>query len=131
MSAPLYDGMTSALSELRAQQEKIAGAVDRLQAVTATESTKDKMVTATVDGQGKLVELSFRGRRWRDLAPKELAAKIVEVVADAQGKASAATAGLMSDLVPAGLDIERLRELGPDLESMFDEAVEEARRWQK
>jgi DNA-binding protein YbaB len=131
MSAPLHDGMASALSELRAQQEKIAGAVDRLQAVTANASTKDKMVTATVDGQGKLVELSFRGRRWRDLAPKELAAKIVEVVADAQDKASAETAGVMSDLVPAGLDLERLRQLGPDLDSMFNEAVEEARRWRK
>jgi DNA-binding protein YbaB len=131
MSAPLHDGMASALSELRAQQEKIAGAVSRLQAVTTSSSTKDKMVTAAVDGQGKLVELSFRGRRWRDLAPKELAAKIVEVVGDAQDKASAETAGVMSDLVPAGLDLERLRQLGPDLDSMFNEAIEEARRWRK
>jgi DNA-binding protein YbaB len=123
--------MASALSELRAQQEKIAGAVSRLQAVTTSSSTKDKMVTAAVDGQGKLVELSFRGRRWRDLAPKELAAKIVEVVGDAQDKASAETAGVMSDLVPAGLDLERLRQLGPDLDSMFNEAIEEARRWRK
>jgi DNA-binding protein YbaB len=131
MFAPLHNEMTSALSELRAQQEKIADAVGRLQEVTTTSSTKDNMVSATVDGQGKLVELSFRGRRWRDLAPKELAAKIVEVVTDAQGKAFAATAGVMSDLVPAGLDIERLREVGPDLESMFDDAMKEARRWQK
>jgi DNA-binding protein YbaB len=131
MFAPLHNEMTSALSELRAQQEKIADAVGRLQEVTTTSSTKDNMVSATVDGQGKLVELSFRGRRWRDLAPKELAAKIVEVVTDAQGKAFATTAGVMSDLVPAGMDIERLREVGPDLESMFDDAIDEARRWQK
>lgn len=131
MFAPLHNEMTSALSELRAQQEKIADAVGRLQEVTTTSSTKDNTVSATVDGQGKLVELSFRGRRWRDLAPKELAAKIVEVVTDAQGKAFAATAGVMSDLVPAGMDIQRLREVGPDLESMFDDAIEEARRWQK
>jgi DNA-binding protein YbaB len=131
MYAPLHNEMTSALSELRAQQEKIADAVGQLQEVTTTSSTKDNMVSATVDGQGRLVEMSFRGRRWRDLAPKELAAKIVEVVTDAQGKAFAATAGVMSDLVPAGMDIERLREVGPDLESMFAEAIEEARRWQK
>lgn len=131
MFAPLHNEMTSALSELRAQQEKIAEAVGRLKEVTTTSSTKDNMVSATVDGQGKLVELSFRGRRWRDLAPKEFAAKIVEVVTDAQSKAFATTAGVMSDLVPAGMDIERLREVGPDLESMFDDAIEEARRWQK
>jgi DNA-binding protein YbaB len=131
MFAPLHNEMNSALSDLRAQQEKIAGAIGRLQEVTAKAATKDNTITATVDGQGKLVELSFRGRRWRDMAPKELATKIVEVVAEAQHNASAATAGVMADLVPDGMDIERLRALGPDLESMFDEAIKETRRWQK
>ena len=89
------------------------------------------MLKTTVDGQGRLTELVFNGKRWREMAPKELGAKIVEVVADAQRGAAEATSELMGGLVPAGVDLEELRSAGPDLEAMMDSAIADVDRWSR
>lgn len=131
MFSSFENEMTEAMRELRGKQEEIAAAFGRLQEATATATSGDRMLKATVDGQGRLTELAFNGKRWREMAPKELGAKIVEVVADAQRQAAATTNELMAGLVPAGLDLERLRDNGPDLEAMIDTAIEDAGRWSR
>ncbi|MBK1787784.1 YbaB/EbfC family nucleoid-associated protein [Prauserella cavernicola] len=128
MFSPLHNQLDEAMREMRAKQEELAGAFGKLQDVTATATSKDRAIQATVDSQGKLTELTLNGKRWRDMAPKELAAKIVEVVTDAQDEAAAATSSAMAGLIPEGLDLEKLRESGPDLDAMFDEALKDARK---
>ena len=128
MFSSLHNEMTEALTSLRAEQEKIAAALGKLGEVTASATTKDRTIKATVDGQGRLVELDFKGQKWRDLAPKELGAKIVEVVTEAQQQASGATVELMAGLTPAGVDLERLRVEGPDLEAMVTSVIEDSGR---
>ena len=128
MFSSLHNEMTEALTSLRAEQEKIAAALGKLGEVTASATTKDRTIKATVDGQGRLVELDFKGQKWRDLAPKELGAKIVEVVTEAQQQASGATVELMAGLTPPGVDLERLRVEGPDLEAMITSVIEDAGR---
>jgi len=123
MFTPLHNDMTAALAELRSAQERINDAVAKAQEVTATAATKDKVVSATVDGHGRLTGVTFRGSRWRDLAPKELGARIVEAVTQAQDEAAATTAELMSGLVPNQPDLAQFRDLGPQLDAMFDAAV--------
>jgi DNA-binding protein YbaB len=129
MFSPLHNEMTEAMRDLRAKQEQITTVFGTLQETTTSASTKDHSIKATVDGQGRLTELAFNGQRWREMAPKELGAKIVEVVADAQQQAATSVNELMAGLVPDGLDLERLREVGPDLDAMIDSAVEDAGRW--
>ena len=129
MFTPLHNEMTGAMQELRAKQEQITAAFGKLQETTASATTKDRAIKATVDGQGRLTELTFNGKRWREMAPKELGAKIVEVVADAQRQAASSVNELMGGLVPDGVDLDRLREVGPDLDGMIDSAVEDAGRW--
>jgi DNA-binding protein YbaB len=129
MFSPLHNEMTEAMRDLRVKQEQIAAALTSLREATASATTKDRAIKATVDGQGRLTELAFTGQRWRDMAPKELGAKIVEVVAEAQGKAATSVNEVMGGLVPDGVDLDRLREAGPDLESMMDEAIADTGRW--
>lgn len=129
MFSSLHNEMNEALTSLRADQERIAAALGKLNDVTASATTKDRTVKATVDGQGRLVELAIQGQKWREMAPKELCAKIVEVVTEAQLQASAASVGLMAGLVPAGVDLEQLRVDGPDLEAMITSAIEDTERW--
>lgn len=129
MFSPLHNEMTEAMRDLRAKQEQIAAALASLQEATASATSKDRAIKATVDGQGKLTELAFTGQRWREMAPKELGAKIVEVVADAQQQAVLSVNELMGGLVPDGVDLDKLRESGPDLESMMDEAVADTGWW--
>lgn len=129
MFSPLHNEMTVAMRDLRAKQEQIAAALTGLQEATATATSKDRAIKATVDGQGRLTEVVFNGQRWRDMAPKELGAKIVEVVAEAQRNAAQSVNEVMGGLVPDGVDLDRLREMGPDLESMMDEAIADTGRW--
>lgn len=129
MYSSLHNEMTEALTSLRAEQEKIAAALGKLGEVTASATTKDRTIKATVDGQGRLVELALKGQKWREMAPKELGVKIVEVVTEAQRQASGATAELMAGLTPTGVDLERLRVDGPDLEAMITSVIEDTGRW--
>ena len=131
MFSSFENQMTEAMRELREKQGEIASALGKLNEATATATSKDRMLTATVDGQGKLTELAFNGKRWREMAPKELGAKIVEVVGQAQEQAALKTSELMGGLVPAGLDLEQLRTVGPDLESMIDDAIADVGKWSR
>lgn len=131
MFSPLHNEMTDALRELRARQERIAEAFGRVHEVSTSATTKDRTIKATVDGQGRLTDLAFEGRRWREMAPKELGAKIVEVVADAQQQAATRVNELMTGLVPEGVDLDRLRDVGPDLDDMVKTAVADAERWSR
>ncbi|RLK54336.1 YbaB/EbfC family nucleoid-associated protein [Actinokineospora cianjurensis] len=132
MSTPLHNELATALAELREQQEKIATAVDAVANATTTVAAEDRMVEATVDGQGKLVELKFNGRRWRDLAPKELASRLVEVIGKAQEQAASASAAVFAGVMPGGaapsvVDFSDPAALNAEIAAMFDAAVKEWR----
>ncbi|OLF17637.1 YbaB/EbfC family nucleoid-associated protein [Actinophytocola xanthii] len=129
MSAPLHNEMAAAMEQLRERQKELTAAVGRAQEVSESATSRDRMVKATVNGQGQLTELELKGRRWRDLAPKELSAKIVEAVGEAQRAAAAATHEVMTGLLPPGLDLERLRTSGPDLDGMFASMLKDAEGW--
>jgi DNA-binding protein YbaB len=131
MFSPLHNEMAEAMSDLRAKQEQITSVFGKLRESTTSAATKDRSIKATVDGQGRLTDLTFNGQRWREMAPKELGAKIVEVVADAQQRAAASVNEMMAGLVPEGIDLDRLREVGPDLDAMIDSATQDAGRWSR
>ncbi|GAA4613318.1 YbaB/EbfC family nucleoid-associated protein [Saccharopolyspora hordei] len=131
MFSSMHNDMTEALQELRAKQDQLATAFRELDEVTASATSADRTVKATVDGRGRLTDLAFQGRRWRDMAPKELGAKIVEVVADAQRQAAAAVDEVMGGLTPAGVDLQELRENGPDVAAVIDSAIGEVGRWSR
>jgi hypothetical protein len=126
MSDQPYDGMEAALSKLRAETARIREAGEQMNAVTGSSTTKDRMVTATVDNQGRLTDLKLRGTRYRQMAPSELATRIVETVREAQEIAARESAGMLAGLLPAGLGIPIGGEF--DLDAMFDAAVGAAAR---
>ena len=125
MSEPLRYDAENALAELRAQQAKIKQAGHALATAETTASAKDKTIEATVNSQGRLIGLKFRGDRYRDLAPAELATKVVEVVRQAQTEASAAATAAFAGLLP-GILPDLSADDGFDFDAMFDEAVEKA-----
>jgi len=115
----MHNDIAGMLAKLHEQRERLADAATRMQAVTASATTKDRMIKITVDGRGRITELTLSGNRWRDLAPNELAAKIVDVVTRAQNKAAKAVSGLAASVAPEGLDIKQLIENGPDFDAIL------------
>jgi hypothetical protein len=114
--------METALADLRAQREKIrefdAASAARRTVVTS----KNRMVAATVDSRGKLVELSLKGNRYRSMAPAELASLIVETVAKAQEDALKTSLTAAAELLPRALKFAGPDGAAPDLDGMFDTA---------
>ncbi|MFE9360581.1 YbaB/EbfC family nucleoid-associated protein [Streptomyces olivaceoviridis] len=52
--------------------------------ISAMATSKDRLVTATVDARGTLTELKFNSSRYRSMAPSELSAVLTETIAKAQ-----------------------------------------------
>jgi DNA-binding protein YbaB len=119
MTAPMHDRLEAALTELREQQEKIKtfNAVQREQRTTIL--SKNRMVSATVNSSGRLVELAFKGNRYRNLAPAELASLVIETITRAQDAAEEKVRAAAGALLPTeargfdgifgkGLDIDAI-----------------------
>jgi hypothetical protein len=125
MSIPDNNQMEAMMAALREDREKFDQAVGRVDEITETVTSKDRMVRASVDARGRLTALELKGRRWRDLAPPELCTKIVETVHRAQEATVARSAELMTGLLPPGLDAV-LRGSPPDFESMLADVLKNA-----
>jgi hypothetical protein len=113
-----------ALADLRAEQARIMTATDQMTKLTGSATSKDRKITATVDSQGRLVDLKLTGTGYRRLAPAELTARIVETVRAAQDDAARASANALAGLLPDGLGLPADGEF--DLAAMFDAAVSAA-----
>jgi DNA-binding protein YbaB len=116
--------MQDAIAELRAEQAKIQKAGERMNRLTGSASSADRMITATVDSQGRLVDLKLEGGRYRKLAPAELTGRIVETVRAAQENAARQASDAFAGLLPPGLGMPVGGEF--DLDAMFDAAVSAA-----
>jgi DNA-binding protein YbaB len=120
VNRPEYD-LNEAIVDLRAEQARIQAATEEMSSITGSAVSKDRMVTATVDSQGRLVDLKLEGTRYRKLPPAELTARIVATVREAQDDAARAAASALSGLLPDGLGLPVDGDF--DLEAMFDAAV--------
>lgn len=125
MSSSMYDDMDGMLEQLRAQQAKMNEAQQELESAGNTVKSKDRMVTATVDYQGKLVELKLSGSRYRSLAPAELCDRIVQTIRKAQDEALRKTMSTFLSFTPDGLlpDAESLMSGSFDIEQMLADTM--------
>jgi DNA-binding protein YbaB len=98
------DEIEQMLAEARATHAQLAERAAEVEALTATAASKDRTVSATVDARGVLTELKITGQSWRELAPKELCSKIVDVVAQAQRDVQGRGQELFEGVGPDGLD---------------------------
>jgi DNA-binding protein YbaB len=124
MSNPTEYDMQQAIAGLRAEQARIQTATERMKSLTGSATSKDRMVTATVDSRGRLTGLKLTGTRYRQLAATELCSRIVATVREAQEDAAREAASALTGLLPPGLGMPVDGDL--DLDAMFDEAVSAA-----
>jgi DNA-binding protein YbaB len=119
MSSPFQEQLDQAMASLREQQAKIEGAQQKLRQGTFSARSKDRMVTATVDAQGELGELKFHTNEYRSMAPAELSAALVEVVAAARKQAAAKVAETFQPFLGAGAKLRESMTGGSDFEELF------------
>jgi len=127
MSTPLRQQLDAALANLRVQQTRIQAASEQLAKATATATSKDRAIEATVDSQGRLTALKLNGTGYRKLAPAELTARIVDTVRSAQDAAARQAADALTGLLPTdlggGLGPGGSSDGGWDIDAMFEAAA--------
>ncbi|GAA3776843.1 YbaB/EbfC family nucleoid-associated protein [Streptomyces phyllanthi] len=83
----------------------------------STAESPDRMMSVTVDAQGQLSSLTFRGTGYRSMGPAQLADLIVSTVrraqCDLQTKAQAAVAPMLTDGAAGTFDGDSLWDLLP------------------
>ncbi|WP_255447531.1 YbaB/EbfC family nucleoid-associated protein [Schumannella sp. 10F1B-5-1] len=98
------DEIEQMMAEVRQTHADLAERAAEVDALTATATSKDRVLSATVDARGVLTDLKITGQSWRELAPKELSSKIVAIVAQAQQEVQERGRALLADGAPDGLD---------------------------
>jgi DNA-binding protein YbaB len=101
MAFSMHDQLEQAAAELREQGERIRGFQAELERRSTTVVSKDRMVTVTVAGTGKVTELSIKGNRYRMMPPAELANVVMETVNAALEQASSETMAAARTLMPS------------------------------
>ncbi|CAM5598130.1 YbaB/EbfC family nucleoid-associated protein [Streptomyces canarius] len=84
VSNPLQGYLDEAQSQLDEALARAGQAREALSGISAMATSKDRLVTVTVDARGTLTELKFNSSRYRSMAPSELSAVVTETIAKAQ-----------------------------------------------
>ncbi|WJS89871.1 YbaB/EbfC family nucleoid-associated protein [Microbacterium testaceum] len=119
------DDIEQMMTEVRQTHADLAARAADIDALTATATSKDRVLSATVDARGVLTDLRMTGQSWRELAPKELCAKIVAVVAQAQREVQERGRLLLAEGGPDGLDpaagLPTADEMAAMMQTMVDQ----------
>ncbi|MDG4762746.1 YbaB/EbfC family nucleoid-associated protein [Solwaraspora sp. WMMD406] len=106
--------------ELMAQFERMRSGVGELQqklrSVSATVTSDDGLVTATVGPRGQVIKVEFDPRIYRRPNSKELSATVTETIRRATDKAMAQVEELCRPLLP---DAQFQAHMDHDLEGIF------------
>jgi DNA-binding protein YbaB len=96
------------LADYRRSREHLATFQRQLAAITATASSADGLVTATVGPRGTLTGLQIGDAAYRRYRPAELAEQIVRATAAATVEALAGAADVLAPALPHGSDPQAL-----------------------
>ncbi|HEX9540328.1 MAG TPA: YbaB/EbfC family nucleoid-associated protein [Streptosporangiaceae bacterium] len=126
MSSNLNFSLAEATAELRRQQERLQGVRSRLRDVKSKVTSKDGMITVTLDGRGDVSSIAFNTTKFRRMAPAELGAALVEVIGRARAQGREQVADAYREFLPPGLNMEEMLAGKADFGRMFDDAVQKA-----
>ncbi|MFI5494204.1 YbaB/EbfC family nucleoid-associated protein [Actinoplanes sp. NPDC051859] len=116
------DKMWDTIREQQSQLQDVQRAVD---AATATATSRDRSVAATVDGFGNVTSVQFSGTRYRSMPPTELGVLVVETIAAARRQIESQVSEIYRPLLPEAADLGAASTGRVDVAQMFREAMDE------
>jgi DNA-binding protein YbaB len=97
------------MKEITAEYEQarrdIAKLQEAVESAAGSARSKNRMISATVDGRGEVTEVKFHGQNWRSMAPGELGKLVVATIKAAREAACKQMWSSISSMVPDGLDL--------------------------
>ncbi|MGW3652426.1 YbaB/EbfC family nucleoid-associated protein [Streptomyces sp. NPDC000878] len=100
--------------------ERAGQAQEALREVSGTATSKDRLVSATVDARGSVTELKFHTTRYRAMAPTELSAVLLDTIGRAQREAAAHLEEVLGPVGPEDLEIDDVTSARPELAEMLE-----------
>ncbi len=107
------------LDELRKSfadgQKDLARARAELDALTVRTESKDGRISISLDSTGAITDLSFSDDSYRDLKPKELSKKLLDVITEARADLQAKVSKTMPKPPQQAFSIDKLLDPKTDL----------------
>ncbi|MFI7024257.1 YbaB/EbfC family nucleoid-associated protein [Micromonospora sp. NPDC049900] len=123
MPGPMQDQIEQAYAELAASQAAIADVQSRLDGSETSVTSKNRVITVTVNSRGDLVDIRFLSRSYRSMPSAELATLLVDTVGAARQQAQAAVAAAFAAVLPPGMPVLDMINGEADFESMMRDAI--------
>lgn len=123
MNESPHESFQQALGELRRTQEQLRTVRSRLQDKPTKVTSKDGMVTVTMDGRSEIAGIVFNTAKFRRMAPAELGSVLVETISQARAQSRSQIVESYRSLMPKGMDIEAIMAGKFNLDKMFDNAA--------
>jgi DNA-binding protein YbaB len=126
MSAQPHESFQEAVNELRRSQERLRSLRGELQSKATKVTSKDGMVTVTLDGKSEVTSIAFNTAKFRRMAPAELSAVLVETISRARSEGRARVLDAYRSMFPNGLDVDAVMSGKFSVDKIFDDAVRRA-----
>jgi DNA-binding protein YbaB len=114
----------NAMAELTRTQERLAALRETMAAKPYKATSKDGMVTVTLDQRGDIKDLKFNTAKFRRMAPAELSAALVEIINKARADGRAELAKAYKPFLPPGLDLDQMMNGKVNVNGILDAARE-------
>jgi DNA-binding protein YbaB len=119
-----HQAFENAMAELTRTQERLTALRDTMAAKPYKATSKDGMVTVTLDQRGDIKDIKFNTAKFRRMAPAELSAALVEVLNKARAEGRAELLKAYKPFLPPGMDIEKMMAGKVDVNGILNSARE-------
>jgi DNA-binding protein YbaB len=126
VSSKPHESFQEALDELRRSQERLRSLRDEMQSKATKVTSKDGMVTVTLDGRSEVTSIAFNTAKFRRMAPAELSAVLVEAISRARSEGRTRVIDAYRSMFPTGMDIDGLMAGKFNVDKIFDDAARRA-----
>ncbi len=126
MSSQPHESFQEALDELRRSQERLRSLRGEMRSKATKVTSKDGMITVTLDGRSEVTGIAFNTAKFRRMAPAELGAALVETIGRARSEGRARVIDAYRGMFPKGTDIDAIMAGKFNVDKIFDDAARRA-----
>jgi DNA-binding protein YbaB len=126
VSSNPHESFQEALGELRRSQERLRSLRNDVQSKATKVTSKDGMVTVTLEGGSEVTSIAFNTAKFRRMAPAELSSVLVETINRARSEGRARVIDAYRSMFPDGMDIDAVMAGKFNVEKIFDDAARRA-----
>jgi DNA-binding protein YbaB len=117
-----HKAFEKAMEELQRSQERLKAVRKKLQDKPIKVTSKDGMISISLDAAGEVTSIAFNTQKWRRMAPAELGSALVEAITQARTQGRAQLAEAYRPFLPEGLDPAKIMSGNVSVDGIFESA---------